>query len=130
MKKQAAYLSFISFLLAFAFFGQLVTAKASEPFQDELIPNPTPVCEFNTNLVENGEDFYFSDDGKCLKGPVAVSQSEGEDRIPTSIKLVSTGTEIRDPISTAGIFVTFLILIALTVFWLGTIKKWNRQPDF
>jgi len=125
MKKQFKYLSCVFFLFSVIFFGQFVTAHAREVRYEPPGPEPTPVCEHNANSTEDGDEFYFSEDGECLLAPVASSLDDGD--VPTAIKLISTSTEISDPVSTAGILLTFFILIALTIFWLTTIRKWNRH---
>lgn len=128
MKKQAVYLSCTFFLLSAIFFSQFVTASAWEADLQDPTPEPTPACEYNSNSIEDGEEFYFSEDGECLKAPVSAGLAN--DEVPTAIKLISTSTEIRDPVSTAGIVLTFFVLIGLTIFWLTTIKKWNRHSYF
>ena len=96
---------------------------------EEPEPNPTPVCQYNANSVEDGEQFYFPEDGECLVEPVAqvFGEFNGNGRVPTAVKLVSTTTEIRDPVSTTGIVLIFLSLIGLTFFWIATIKNWDRE---
>lgn len=123
MKKQATFISIVSFALAIIFFGQLVTVSAWEKLEKVPTPEPTQICAFNDESAEEGGQFYFSEDGECLQAPILLG--DGDARVPTSIQLISSGTESRDPVSTLGTIVIFFILIALTVFWLATIKKWN-----
>lgn len=129
MKKKATYLVAIKFVLGLLLLVPLAPVYAGLLADEEPIPSPTPVCQYNANSVEDGEQFYFPDDGECLAEPIAQVITEMTDgRVPTSVKLVSTSTEIRDPVSTVGIIVIFLLLVALTLFWLATIKKWDRSP--
>ena len=128
MKKKFAYLSVLVALFAMLLLGRFVTVYASNVSNREPNPNPTPICAFNANAVEDGKQFYFSEDGECLQEPVTNDFKEFiDDRVPTSVQLISTTTEIRDPVSIVGIMIIFFVLIGLTIFWLTIINKWNQH---
>ncbi len=124
MKKRILYLLTIVCFGAY-FAGQILTASAGPA--PKLILDEVPVCGHAEESVDENGDIYFAGEGECLKevGPQQVD----DERVPTAIKLVHTGTEIRDPISTAGIVITFFVLVALTVLWIGMVRNWNRAED-
>ena len=128
MKKKAAYLSAIILIFIFAFAIYWNPVNAGGETDGDPLPSPTPVCQYNANSVEDGKQFYFPEDGECLAEPIAqvFDEFNADERVPTAVKLVSTSTEIRDPVSTTGIILIFLFLIGLTFFWIATIKKWDR----
>ena len=94
------------------FAGQILTADAGL----ESAPIPTEILQ-----VDN------CDSADCSSGLIVAE--DGADRVPTAIKLVYTGTDIRDPISTAGIVFIFFVLLALSVLWISMIRNWNRLED-
>ena len=100
------------------FAGQILTADAG------LVNTPIPTEVIQVDHCEGGE---LSESDEC--GNHLVISDENEDRVPTAIKLVYTGTEIRDPISTAGIVFIFFVLMALSLLWISMIRNWNRLED-
>lgn len=105
------------------FSGQILTADARSN-QQTPISAQQDVCQTHTD-PETGE-IYFVDGDECPDDLLVAGTNE--DRVPTAVKLVYTGTEIRDPVSTAGIVLIFFVLVALTVLWIGVIRHWNRIP--
>ncbi len=128
MKQWILYIIMILSLGVY-FSGQILTADAGPQAlhlnsQSSLLVQQV-ICEPDTDS-ETGEIILAEGDG-C---PDNLSVEDGNDeRVPTAVKLVYTGTEIRDPVSTAGIVFIFFVLVALTVLWIGVIRHWNRIPQ-
>ena len=101
------------------FAGQILTADAGYVSA----PIPAEVTQSDSCDPTNGE----AGDQNCSNDLIVTDG--GDERVPTAIKLVYTGTEIRDPISTAGIVFIFFVLLALSVLWMGMIRNWNRFPE-
>ena len=114
MKHRILYIIMILSLGAY-FAGQILTADAggvsSSSFSEIL-------------QVDDCASLHGADSDECANDLVVVDQSE--ERVPTAIKLVYTGTEIRDPVSTAGIVFIFFVLLALSGLWMSMIRNWNR----
>ena len=122
MKRSVIYIIMILSLGVY-FSGQILTADAGSNHQTTVFVQQN-ACQTRTD-PDTGEIYFVDGDG--CPDDLLVAEAN-EDRVPTAVKLVYTGTEIRDPVSTAGIVLIFFVLVALTVLWIGVIRNWNRIP--